>query len=102
MTLIQLDIDLRRFQDDLRAKVLTKAMQSLPEIIVNLVIEQFEKQMRELVASGEILRFKIGFNSGFVRATQGLSQSRQYMRIGSPDLHLPPVVLKEFTKELSN
>jgi hypothetical protein len=89
MTLIQLDIDLRRFQDDLRAKVLTKAMQSLPEIIVNLVIEQFEKQMRELVASGEILRFKIGFNSGFVRATQGLSQSRQYMRIGSPDLHLP-------------
>ena len=89
MTLIQLDIDPRKFQDDLKARILTTAMQSLPELIINLVIEQFEKQLRNLVASGEILRFKIGFNPGPVRASEGMSQSRAYMRIGSPDSHLP-------------
>ena len=73
MTLIQLDIDPRKFQDDLKARILTTAMQSLPELIINLVIEQFEKQLRNLVASGEILRFNIEGNRS----------------IGSPDSHLP-------------
>jgi len=90
MTLVQLDIDPRKFQDDLKARIQTSVMQSLPELIINLVIEQFEKQLRNLVASGEILRFKIGFNPGPVRASEGMSQSRAYMRIGSPDSHLLP------------
>lgn len=74
MTLVQLDIDPRKFQDDLKARILTSVMQSLPELIINLVTEQFEKQLKKLVASGEILRFRIGSNHGG----------------GSPDLHLPP------------
>ena len=74
MTLIQLDIDPRKFQDDLKARILTSVMQSLPELIINLVVEQFEKQLKNLVASGEILRFNIGSNHGR----------------GSPDSHLPP------------
>ena len=74
MTLIQLDIDPRKFQDDLKARILTTSMQSLPELITNLVTEQFEKRLKHLVASGEILRFNIGSNHGR----------------GSPDSHLPP------------
>jgi hypothetical protein len=64
-------------------------MQSLPELIINLIVEQFEKQLRNLVASEEILRFKISFNSGPSRSAKGLSLSREYMIIGSPDSHLP-------------
>lgn len=74
MTLIQLDIDPRKFQDNLKARILTSVMQSLPELIFNLVVEQFENQLKNLVTSGEIIRFKIGGNRG----------------IGSPDSHLPP------------
>ena len=73
MTLVQLDIDPRKFQADLKARIQTSVMQSLPELTINLVIEQFEKQLRNLVASGEILRFKIDSNYGG----------------GSPDSHLP-------------
>jgi len=72
---LQLDIDLELFQYDLKNKILLSPMQSLPELIINLVIEQFEKKLRNLVASGEVLRFKIG--------------KSQYMHIGSPDSHLP-------------
>ena len=74
MTLVQLDIDPRKFQDDLKARILTSAMQSLPELIINLVTEQFEKQLKNLVASGEIIRFNIVSNHGR----------------GSPNAHLPP------------
>ncbi len=74
MTLVQLDIDPRKFQDDLKAMILTSVMQSLPELIINLVTEQFEEQLKKLVASGEILRFRIDSNHGG----------------GSPDSHLPP------------
>ena len=74
MTLIQLDIDPRKFQDELKARILTSVMQSLPELIINLVVEQFENQLKNLVTSGEIIRFKIRGNRG----------------IGSPDSHLPP------------
>ena len=74
MTLVQLDIDPRKFQDDLKARILTSVMQSLPELIINLVTEQFEKQLKNLVASGEILRFNIVSNHGR----------------GSPNVHLPP------------
>jgi hypothetical protein len=35
MTLVQLDIDLRKFQDDLKARILTSVMQSLPDLIIN-------------------------------------------------------------------
>jgi hypothetical protein len=83
---LQLDIDLELFQYGLKNKILLSPMQSLPELIINLVIEQFEKKLRNLVASGEVLRFKIGFNPGPGRASEGKSQ---YMRIGSPDSHLP-------------
>ncbi len=74
MTLIQLDIDPRKFQDELKARILTSVMQSLPELIINLVVEQFENQLKDLVTSGEIIRFKIGGSRG----------------IGSRDSHLPP------------
>jgi len=74
MTLVQLDIDPRKLQDDLKDRILTSAMQSLPELIINLVTEQFEKQLKNLVASGEIIRFNIVSNHGR----------------GSPNAHLPP------------
>jgi hypothetical protein len=74
MTLIQLDIDPRKFQDDLKARILTSVMQSLPELIISLVVEQFEKRLKNLVASGEIIRFTIGSNHS----------------MGSPNSHLPP------------
>jgi hypothetical protein len=83
---LQLDIDLELFLYDLKNKILLSPMQSLPELIINLVIEQFKKKLENLVASGEFLRFKIGFNSGPVRTSEGKSQ---YMLIGSPDSHLP-------------
>jgi hypothetical protein len=89
MTLIQLDIDPSKFQDDLKARIPNSVMQTLPELIINLIVEQFEKQLRNLVASGEILRFKIDFNPGPGRASKGIFQSQAYMRIGSPDSHLP-------------
>lgn len=73
MTLVRLDIDPQKFQDDLRANILTSVMQSLPEIIIGLVTEQFENQLKHLVTSGEILSFKIASNHGN----------------GSPNAHLP-------------
>jgi len=73
MTLVRLDIDPQKFQDDLKARILTSVMQSLPELIISLVTEQFENQLKYLVASGEILRFNIASNHGR----------------GSPSAHLP-------------
>jgi len=59
MTIVQLDIDPRQFQDDLETKITTSVMQSLPTLIINLVVEQLEQKLGSLVTSGEILRFKI-------------------------------------------
>jgi len=73
MTLVRLDIDPKKFQDDLKTRIQTSVMQSLPEIIISLVTEQFEKQLKYLAASGEILRFKIVSKHGR----------------GSPSAHLP-------------
>jgi len=77
---LQLDINLEQFQYDLKSRILLSPMQSLPELIVNLVIEQFDRQLRNLVDSGEILRFKIGFNS---------REEISPIKTGSPDSHLP-------------
>lgn len=77
---LRLDIDLEQFQYDLKNRILLSPMQSLPELIVYLVIEQFDKQLRNLVNSGEILRFRIGFNS---------REEISPIRTGSPDSHLP-------------
>jgi hypothetical protein len=92
---LRLDIDLEKFQYDLQNKIQLSPMQSLPLLIIGLVVEQFEKQLRDLVASGEILRFKIEGNRG----------------IGSPDSHMPPnkwplplstIQLPWFLKDLPN
>jgi hypothetical protein len=77
---LRLDIDLEQFQYDLKNRILLSPMQSLPALIVNLVIEQFDKQLGNLVDSGEILRFRIGFNS---------MEEIGSVRTGSPDSHLP-------------
>ena len=74
MTLIKLDIDLIQFQYELRTRVLTSAMCSLPELIINIISEQLKKQLNNHVTSGEILRFNVINNHS----------------AGSPDIHLPP------------
>jgi hypothetical protein len=74
------DIDIKQFQYDLKNRILLSPMQSLPELIVNLVLEQFDKQLRRLVDCGVILRYKIGYNS---------REKISPMIKGSPDLHLP-------------
>ncbi|GEM_PF-606638 len=89
MFTLRLDIDFDLFRCGLKDKILSSPMRSLPELIIQLVVEQFDKQLRNFVASGEILRFKIGFNPGPSRFAKGLSLSREYMLIGSPDSHLP-------------
>jgi len=71
---LRLDIDLEQFQYDLKNRILQSPMQSLPELITALVVGQFDKQLKSLVASGKILRFKI--EGGHDK--------------GSPDSHVPP------------
>jgi hypothetical protein len=92
---LRLDIDFDLFRYGLKDRVLLSPMRSLPELIINLVIEQFDKQLRNLVASGEILRFKIESGHGK----------------GSPDSHVPPnkwplppstIQLPWFLKDLPN
>jgi hypothetical protein len=71
---IQLDIDFGQFQSDLRKTILNAGMRNLPSLINDLIIEQFEGQLKTLVASGQILRFKINYKN----------------ESGSPDSHIPP------------
>lgn len=59
MTLVQLDIDSRQLQEDLKAKIPISGMQSLPALIIELVVEQLEKRLQGLVTSEEIVRFKV-------------------------------------------
>ena len=70
---IRLDVNLEQFQNDLKTRILSSPMQSLPDLITSLIIEQFEKQLRNLVTSGKILHFKIQGNHAK----------------GSPDCHVP-------------
>jgi len=92
---LRLDIDLEQFQYDLKNRILQSPMQSLPELITALVVGQFDKQLKNLVTSSKILRFKIegGHNKG------------------SPDSHVPPnkwplppstIQLPWFLKDLPN
>ena len=78
--ILRLDIDVELFQNDLKSRILQSPMQSLPEIIINLVIGQFDKKLKELVESGKILRYRIGLNS---------RDEISPIRTGSPDSHLP-------------
>lgn len=77
---VQLDIDIPQFQNDLKNGILVSPMQSLPELIVNTVIGQFEKQLRHLVQSGLVLRYRTGYNS---------RDKISAINTGSPDSHLP-------------
>lgn len=78
--ILRLDVDPEQFRNGLKSRILQSPMQSLPELIIDLVIEQFDKQLRDLVESGRIRRFRIGFN-----ARKGISS----IRSGSPDWHQP-------------
>lgn len=59
MTIVRLDIDPEQFRCDLTNRVQSSNMQSLPELITSLAVEQFKHKLRSLVNSGEIVRFKV-------------------------------------------
>ncbi len=80
MITLRLDIDFDLFRHGLKDKILLSPMRSLPDLIINLVVEQFDKQLRSLVDSGEILRYRMGLNS---------REKISSVQTGSPDSHLP-------------
>jgi hypothetical protein len=77
---LRLDIDPQQFRTDLRNRILRSPMRSLPELIIDLVIGQFDRKLKNLVESGRILRYRIGFNS-----REGISPIRTW----STDWHPP-------------
>lgn len=77
---LRLDIDPERLSTDLRNRILRSPMLTLPQLIIDLVIEQFDRKLNSLEESGRILRYRIGFNSW-----EGTSP----IRTGSPDRHAP-------------
>jgi len=84
---LRLDIDFNLFRHELKNRILLSPMRSLPDLIIDLVVEQFERQLKELINSGEILRFKIGFKS----------KGESAAKVGSPDSHPVTLVLEQFT-----
>lgn len=75
-----MDIDPGRFRTDLRDRILRSPMRSLPQLIIDLVIGQFDRRLKILTECGRTLRYRIGFNS-----REGIRP----IRTGSPDWHPP-------------